>query len=47
MINMQASLDLIFDLLDLHQIFLDMSIAVAGQAEMLDRIEGWVRPVSA
>ena len=34
-------------LLDLHQIFLDMSVLVAGQAEMLDRIEGWVRPAPA
>ena len=30
-------------LLDLHQIFLDMSVLVAGQSEMLDKIEGWVR----
>ena len=33
-------------LLDLHQIFLDMSVLVAGQSEMLDKIEGWVRPWS-
>ena len=31
-------------LLDLHQIFLDMSVLVAGQSEMLDKIEGWVSP---
>lgn len=30
-------------MLDLYQVFLDMSVVVAEQGEMLDRIEGWVR----
>ena len=31
-------------MLDLYQVFLDMSVVVAEQGDMLDRIEGWVSP---
>ena len=30
-------------MLDLYQVFLDMSVVVVEQGETLDRIEGWVR----
>ena len=30
-------------MLDLYQVFLDMSVVVAEQGEQLDRIESWVR----
>ena len=31
-------------MLDLYQVFLDMSVVVAEQGETLDRIESWVCP---
>lgn len=40
----EAVKDLETSLVDLHQIFLDMSVLVEAQGEMLDNIEQQVRP---
>ena len=40
----EAVNDLETSLVDLHQIFLDMSVLVEAQGEMLDNIEQQVRP---